>query len=114
MTFIVKKKLSLDFLGEGWESAYAVFSPFTYEENLNLLKFNKKLRKIENAEASDKDLENAAEELKKILTDKLIEGMGYNGKELEAITQDNFKDLPMSVFTYCLTQLKGEDLSPKS
>lgn len=113
MTFVVKKKLSLEMLGEGWEGAFVTFSPFSYEENLKLLKFQKTLEKAGNPDATEKDIEDAAGKLKEILTDKLIEGMGFNGKELEAITEKNFGDLPMSVFTYCLTQLKGEELSPK-
>ena len=114
MSFVIKKKISLDWLGEGWEEAYIVFSPFSYGDNVDLIKFRKIATKMTSVGESDEEIEKVSNKLLKLLTDKLVEGQGYNGKGLEPITKDNFKDLPVEVFNHCLNALQGEELSPKS
>ncbi len=114
MSFIVKKRIDLNYLGEGWEKAFVIFSPFSYADNLELIKFRKIGAKISEVGAKDEDIEEASNKLLQLLTDKLVEGQGFNGKELEPITKANFKDLPIEVFNHCISQLQGEVLGPKS
>lgn len=113
MSFVIKKKISLDWLGEGWEDAYIIFSPFSYGDNVELIKFRKVASKMTQISQSDEEIEKVSKKLLQLLTDKLVEGRGFNGKELEPITKENFKDLPVEVFNHCLNALQGEELSPK-
>lgn len=111
--FVVKKRISLDFLGEGWSEAYITFSPFSFNDNLELLKFRKEVIKV-NAESEDKDIKALSDKMIKLLQDKFIEGRGFDGKELVDIKKEDFGDLPQEVFEKVVGQLQGESLSPKS
>lgn len=109
MTFIVRKKIELAFLGEGWQEAYVIFSPFTFADNSTLLK----LRSAASGQGTEiEEAEEASKKIMDLLKDKFIEGKGWNGKELVAITKETLKDLPMEIIGKILTALQGATALP--
>lgn len=114
-TFVVKKHIPLDFLGEGWADAYVNFSPFSFSDNTALTKFRGEVKKLQdNESANDKELETFTNKMLQIVLDKFIDGQGYDGEKLVPITKENFNDLPMEVFTHIIEKLQGEQITPKS
>ena len=102
--FVVKKKIDLSHLGEGWENAFVTFTPFSFRDNENLTK----LRSIVTSQnVSDEEAEKASREIVTLLQDKLIEGVGFNGEKLVPITKDNLVDLPMELVVTILQTLQG-------
>lgn len=112
--FIVRKKLSLSFLGEGWEDAYLIVTPFTFNDNIQLVKFQKKFAGMGADSASEDELLETTSKMKELVSERLVEGKGYDGEKLVDITKDDLGSLPMEVFSKILNELKGETLSPKS
>lgn len=110
--FVVRKKIDLSHLGEGWEGAFVTFSPFSFRDNENLTK----LRSIVTSEkVSEQEAEKASGEVVTLLQEKLIEGMGFNGEKLVPITKDNLVDLPMELVVTILQTLQGANqLLPKA
>lgn len=107
-TFVVKKKIELAFLGEGWEEAFVTFSPFTFADNESLLKLRSQVN-VENPEATPQDgAEKASKDMITLLQDKFVEGKGYDGEGLVAITKDNLADLPMEIINKALDVLQGK------
>ena len=109
--FVVKKKIDLSHLGEGWEGGFITLSPFTFNDNAQIIR----LRKIVTSnEISNEEAEQASNEVVALLQDKFIEGMGFNGEKLVAITKENLSDLPMEIIVLILQTLQGQtQLSPK-
>lgn len=109
MQFVVKKRIELNFLGEGWEEAYAVFTPFTFNDNAALLK----LRNLTAGASTDpEEATKATNEIMTLLRGKFIEGKGYDGKGLANITKENLADLPMEIITRILQALQGQTVTP--
>ncbi len=109
MTFVVRKKIDLSFLGDGWKDAYITFTPFTFNDNAALLK----LRGLISGTGTDAEgAESASKEIMDLLQEKFIEGMGFNGKELEPITKKNLGELPMEIIGKILTALQGASSLP--
>lgn len=115
MSFVVKKRLPLAYLGEGWEEAFITFSPLNWDDNVQISALRSKLTKLQKqASEPDADAEKVEKETEKMvnqifdhLTEKFVEGKGFNGKELEPITKENMRELPIEVLQYCLGQLQG-------
>lgn len=113
--FVVRKNIPLDFLGQGWEEAFVVFSPFSFADNTALTKFRSEVKQMQDSdEADEKELESFTGKMLQIVLDKFIEGQGFDGTKLVPITKENFSDLPMEVFTHIIEKLQGEQLTPKS
>jgi len=109
MTFIVRKKIELSFLGDGWQEAYVIFTPFTFADNTTLLK----LRSAASGKGTEvEEAEEASKKIMDLLKDKFIEGKGWNGKELIAISKDTLKDLPMESIGKLLNALQGATALP--
>lgn len=109
MQFVVKKRIELSFLGEGWEEAYAVFTPFTFNDNASLLK----LRNLASGASIDpEEATKATGEIMTLLRGKFIEGKGFDGKTLVNITKENLADLPMEIITRILQTLQGQTVIP--
>lgn len=112
MSFIVKKKIPLNFLGEGWETAYITFRPFTFADNTELLNLRKK---ITPADGTLPDEEDLTKNMLNLLSTHLIEGQGYDGKTLIDITPDNLTDLPIEIFAHIIKELQGQvPIDPKA
>lgn len=108
--FIVRKKIDLSYLGEGWEKAYITFTPFTFGDNASILKLRKMSLNAVNAD--DKELQKATDEIMDLLKSKLVEGQGYDGKTLVPITKENLSELPMELVTKILEELQGNAVIP--
>lgn len=112
--FIVRKKLSLSFLGEGWEEAYLILTPFTFNDNIQLVKFQKKFAGMAAESAGEEELLETTSKMQELVSERLVEGKGFDGTKLVDITKEDLGSLPMEVFSRILNELKGETLSPKS
>lgn len=103
--FIIKKTIPLDFFGEGWQKAYVELTPFSFEENAELLKIRRELGNIE--AGIDADIDGLSQKIMDLIKSKFIAGMGFNGKELEPITKENIGSLPMEAISKILLSLQG-------
>lgn len=114
-TFVVKKRISLEFLGDGWDKAFLNFSPFSFSDNAELTKFRREVTALQNdPKASDEDLEKFTDKMLSIILDKFIDGQGFDGKQLIPVTKENFSDLPMEVFMVIIEKLQGDQLTKKN
>jgi hypothetical protein len=109
--FQVKKKLELNFLGEGWEEAYISFNAPSYGE---IKEFSKKTKvdEGENKEEKTVDNEKAVDEGMKLLELLFIEGKAFDGKALVDITKEDIKDLPIGVINKTFNMLTESTLTP--
>lgn len=110
MAFVVKKRIDLSFLGEGWDQAYITFTPFSFGENRELLTMRKNLTNLD--AVSNEQAEKLSDDMLEMLRKKFIEGMGFTGEKLEPITIDNFDELPMELFAKVIAQLQGTNQIP--
>lgn len=108
MAFIVKKKFDLKYQGEGWEEAYIVFTPFTFDDNDALLKLRGVIKTTDPKKVNLDDAKPASNIIIKLLQERLIEGKGWDGEKLIDITKENLGQLPMEVITDCLSWLQGK------
>src|SRR6185312_366010 len=93
MTLVIKKRISLDFLGEEYKDSYIIVR----SQNLN----------------DYEELKNSKKELKQVVIDNFIEGKIAQDKEIVDITKDNIKELPGEVFVEAFEQMMGK-IDPKS
>jgi hypothetical protein len=105
MAFVVKKKLSLDFLGDGWKDAYLEFSGLTFKESRGFTsqKFDEK-----NPD-SDENLNFVIN----LLKEHFLTGKGYDGTDLIDIAKDDIEDLPPEAISKAVEALVGGP-DPKS
>jgi hypothetical protein len=109
--FVVKKKIGLDHLGEGWEGASITMTPFSFRDNEAIISLR---TVVTNQNISAEEAKKASDEVVALLQEKLIEGVGFNGEKLVPITKDNLADLPMEIVVMILQTLQGQtQLSPK-
>lgn len=113
-TFVVKKRIDLAHLGEGWEQAFLIFSPFSFSDNEKLIKFRSEAAALQEGDASEKEVEKVTNRMLELILSKFVEGKGFDGEKLIDITKENFADLPMEVFNLIVQQLQGEQLRPNS
>lgn len=108
--FVVKKRIELKQFGEGWEEAYAIFSPFTFNDNDKLLKLRSMVLKPETL--SPEDAKKTSDDMKAIMKEKFVEGKGFDGEKLVPITKENLGELPMEITVHILQVLQGQTLIP--
>lgn len=110
--FVVKKKIDLSHLGEGWEGGFVTLSPFTFRDNDAIIRLR---TLVTSQDISEEESRKASDEIVTLLQEKLIEGMGFNGESLVAITKENLPDLPMEIIVMILQTLQGQtQLLPKA
>lgn len=98
--FIVKKKIELNFLGEGWEDAYISLNAPSYGE---IKEFAKKSQ-VKEGEKPD---EGVIDEGITLLQTIFIEGKAFDGKELVDFTKDDITDLPIEAINKIFVALTG-------
>jgi len=103
-TFVVRRTIKLDFLGDEWKDAFVVMTPFSWDDNTTLLKFRK---------ADSETIVEDQKELSELIKSRLVEGKGWNGEKLIPITRENVGALPVEAFTKIFQELQGGILSPK-
>lgn len=112
MQFVVKKRIELSFLGEGWEEAYVIFTPFTFNDNTALLKLRHLALGVSGPDIDVEEANKATKEIMVLLENKFVEGKGFDGKHLAPITKENLADLPMEIITRILQALQGQSVIP--
>ena len=108
--FVVKKKINLAHLGEGWEDGFVTLTPFTFRDNEAIIRLR---TLVTSQDISEEEAKKASDEIVTLLQEKLIEGMGFDGEKLVPITKDNLSDLPMEIVVMILQTLQGQQLVPK-
>lgn len=95
----IKKRVSLDFLGEEYKDSYLVFKSIAVREYADLQK---------KANEVDKDGTKAVGFIQEQLAGRLLEGK-IDGQDVKA---DDLLDLPVEVIIECFNQISGQ-VSPK-
>lgn len=88
---IIKRKVSLDFLGEEQEQSYALFKAIAV-----------------------KDLPNIKGTIQEVVTEYFIEGKIAQDDGIISLTKENLAELPTEFFVTCFARITGEQLDPKS
>lgn len=89
---VIKKKVSLDFLGDEYKDSYLIFRSISLDELDNALKGT------------------VREETLK----RFIEGEIAQEGELVKVTKENLTELPGEVFLHVFSELTGTTINPKS
>lgn len=97
MSFVIRRKMDLSDVGEGWSGAYIVYTPTRFSDKDKLLEIGKLKQKITSGDIPTIQVANNM--IVDIIKDCFVEGKGYDGKELVSITKENLKDLPDSLLT---------------
>lgn len=111
-SIVVKKRVSLDFLGEEYKEGYLVFTAIPVAE---LDKLQKKAAEIQDkVEGNDSESAKASQDfIKEQVVSRFVEGMIPQDGENVVVTKDNITDLPPDVFIEAWQQMNGK-ISPKS
>lgn len=96
----IKKRVSLDFIGEEYKDSYLVFNSIAVKEYEGL---QKSIKAIEGDD--EKALPFITEQLKSRFIEGKVDG--------QAVTADDLEDLPGDVFIECFNQIRGQ-LDPKA
>lgn len=92
MKLDITEKLSLAFLGEGWEECYISFSALTVGM----------AKKFRQTDESDPELLDKGVSLLKEL---FVEGKVLSGGEIKALKKDDLDDLPVTILNRAVTLL---------
>ena len=107
--FKVVKKLSLDFLGEGWKDAYINFQVLTIADIKNKFPALMKL-KADDAEA----VINSMGMIVEVLEDKFVDGKGFDGTKLIDFKKEDIENLPNELLKRALDFLSQGVTTPSS
>ncbi|MGI0134187.1 MAG: hypothetical protein ACREBW_04435 [Candidatus Micrarchaeaceae archaeon] len=99
MAFVVKKQLSLDFLGEGWHAAYITFKLPSLKESLD--------QSAPSQEEIEADPKKYTLEMVAFLEKQFIDGKGWNGSELVDLQKEDIAALPTIVFAKATEFVSG-------
>lgn len=114
MAFVVKKRIDLSFLGEDWKDCYVNFTPFTFNDNDKVMEI-RRVTNLKEKDLTEEESKKAAESVMTIFTEKIVDGKGFDGKNIIPITKDNWRDLPMEIIqTIMDTLLGGVKTDPKA
>lgn len=112
MSFVIRRKLDLSYLGEGWDGAYITYSPSTNKENDRLLAIQEYREKILNNDMEA--IKDANQKSLDIVIDHFIEGQGFDGEKLVPITKKNLTELPDEVLTELFQLITGKISTKKN
>lgn len=98
---VIKKRVSLDFIGEEYKDSYLVFSAIASKD---FPPIQKKLKQMQ----TDKDDDGALSFITAQLVERFIEGEISD----EALKAADIEDLPLDVLSECFQQTLGQ-ISPK-
>lgn len=97
---VIKKKISLEFLGEEYKDAYLTFSSIPVSEHA---KIADKIKSI--GEDNDKALEMLTE----LVAGRFIEGKFPNSEgNLEDVSKEQLTQFPIEVYSEVMGQLQGK------
>lgn len=105
--FAIKKKITLEFLGEEWKDAYITLTPLAVREF-------ERIQKIAPKDETDVDANlEAMNQMLTIVGEHFVNGKGWDGETLVAIEKEDISDLPMEILTVLISSLAGK-ADPKS
>ena len=106
MKIVIKKKVSLDFLGDDYKEAYINFNAFSIGDFEIIL---------DQAEEIKEDGKKSIVFILKVLKERFIDGKFPNEKgELEDLTADDLVQFDFEVVNKCFQILSGQNPDPKS
>jgi len=97
--FDIKKRLSLSFLGEGWDDCYLEFRPALVREMAELANLKPE---------DDADAINIVNKGIDFLKGKFISGKALRGGKKVNVTKDDLNDFPIDVINECFGVFSGE------
>lgn len=100
MAIVIKKRVSLEFIGDDYKDSYIVFKALAIKEYADLQS---------KAKALEEDPEKSLEFIINTVKDRFIEG-SVEGKD---ITADDLTDFPGDVFLEFFNNIRGQ-LDPKA
>lgn len=100
--FIIKKRLELGFLGEGWSECYADFRPLTFGD----------LSELEGLRAGADDAAESNAKLIAILKDRFIGGKALTGDGIVDLEAGDVDSMPVE-FVLNATKLLSGVTDPK-
>lgn len=107
MGLVIKKRVSLEFLGDDYAEGYLVFTAIPTSE-LGVMQ-----EKALELQKKEEDAGASLEFLKEEVISRFVEGKIPQDGELAEITKSNITDLPSDVFIEAWQQMNGK-LSPKA
>lgn len=111
MPFVVQRKLSLDYLGEGWAEAYILFSPLSYNDEVRLANARKDREKI--ISGDHEALTKVSDFLKDLIKQKFIAGKGWDGSKLVDLTAEDVFEIPGGVVDRLIGMFDNSPVTPK-
>jgi len=106
MSFVIKRRLDLSDVGEGWDGCYVEYNPIRSRDNEQLLEIQKHRAAI---------LKNDMEAVKAarvktvdIIKENLLGGKGFDGEKQIDITKDNLEDLSDDILTELFQLITGQ------
>lgn len=109
MSIVVKKRVSLDSLGEEYKDGYLNFSSIPFKDYDKMAKEVDELAKQD----ADKNTSSSLDYIKKQLLDRFIEGKFVDADGETPVTKDNLFELPGDALVDAFQQLLGK-VSPNS
>ena len=100
---VIKKRISLDSLGDEYQDSYLTFKSISIGEAENIAK---------DAEIATND-KKASVFICETLTEKFIEGKFFDGKELVDLSKEDVKDIDIATCITLFEILTGQTQSPK-
>jgi len=107
MKFQVRKKIELNFLGEGWEETYITLNAPSYSE---IKEFSKKSKVKEGEQPNESVVDEGIDLLKSLF----IDGKAFDGKTLVDFTKEDITDLPIEAINKIFIALTEGVKSPNS
>lgn len=106
MPIVIKRKISLDFLGEEYKEAYITFKAIPVKDFSELMQRMPKDGQEDNVKSMELMLE--------MLEKYFYEGKFPNDKgDLEPLSKEDVKDLDQQASLKCFQMLVGQDTDPK-
>ena len=106
MAFVVKKRFSLDFLGEDWKDAYIDFNLPSLKESLD--------QNLPSEDQIKEDPKKYTLQMVDFLEQHFVDGQGWDDSgKLVQLKKEDISELPQSVFGKAFIFLSG-DIDPNS
>lgn len=97
--FLIVKRISLAYLGDGWEECFISFSPLNFNDNAFLQEIRKGFagKTIEEATEDEEISTESTMKMLELLASKFIEGKGFTSTGVVSLEKEDIKELPITV-----------------
>lgn len=106
MSFVIKRKMDLSELGEGWDSCYIEYNPIRSRDNDKLLAIQEYRAAILNNDIEA--IKKARQATLTIIKENFLGGKGYDGEKQIDITKENLENLPDETLTELFQLITGQ------